>query len=75
MQIVDVKLGTEGDVNVQLVGGKLTLVLAETTPGLTGGVTINIPLTYFLDALKVKLNNTLVSSFIDIIEGVLSTMP
>jgi hypothetical protein len=59
-----------------MVGGKLSIVLSEDTPGLSGGAQINIPTQYFLEALKVKLgNNAIAVSIINIIEGVLSAMP
>lgn len=76
MQVVDIKLGAEGDANVSLVGGKIQIQVSENTPGLDGALQINIPLSYFLEALKAKLNNNaLAVSIINIIEGVLASMP
>ncbi len=74
MQVVDVKLGAEGDCVVTLSGGVLSLMLSEKTAGLQGGINVNIPLAYFLDALKVKANNPIVTSIVSIVEGVLAGM-
>ncbi len=76
MQVVDVKLGSEGDVNVQLIAGSLQITVSEDTAGLKGGLSVSIPLKYFLDALVVKLGgNPLAASIVGIIEGVLAAMP
>lgn len=75
MQVVDVKLGSEGDCAVTLESGMLKLVLSENTPGLSGGVTINVPLSYFLDALAVKADNAIVTGVVKVLDGVLAAIP
>lgn len=58
MQLIDVKLGSEGDANVTFSQGKISIALSENTPGLTGALTVSIPVTYFVDALVKKLGST-----------------
>lgn len=75
MQLVDVKLGAEGDIKVDLVSGVLQLELDENTAGLQGGLKINIPVTYFLDALAAKANSSLVTSIVAVVDGIVKGLP
>ncbi len=75
MEVVDIKLGPEGDVKLVLEAGVIKLTLDEKTPGLSGAVTVNIPLNYFLDALVVKANSPIVTGVVKVIEGVLVAIP
>lgn len=58
MKIIDIPLGAEGDLNITLSAGVLSLVASENTAGLQGGVQLNVPIPYFIDALVAKLGST-----------------
>lgn len=58
MQVVDIPVGAEGDVKVSFSQGVFSVVAGENTPGLTAGLTLNLPVTYFVDALAAKLGGT-----------------
>lgn len=58
MQIVNVPLGSEGSVQVNFSQGNVSLSIAENTPGLTGAIQVNLPVTYFVDALVKKLGSS-----------------
>lgn len=74
MQIVNQKIGAEGNIQVDLVNGVLNVVASENTPGCTVSVTAGIPLTYFVEAGAAKLNSPLLSSIAAILDGVLKTI-
>jgi hypothetical protein len=77
MNVVDIKVGAEGDFQLNLLtGGVIQITLDDKTPGLSGAVQINIPPKYFLDALKMKYSgNILVSGLIGIFESLLYNVP
>lgn len=73
MHVVDAKIGSEGSVTVDFVAGNLMLEVDEATAGLTGGLKVTIPVTYFVDALASKLGQPgqVVGSIIDgLLKGV-----
>lgn len=75
MHLVDVKLGSEGSAKIDLVAGTIVMALDEKTAGLSGGMQVSIPLTYFLDALVAKAGNPIVTGVVKVVEGVLVSMP
>lgn len=58
MQIIDIPLGAEGNVEVDFSAGVFVIKASENTPGLQGSAQINIPVTYFIDAIVGKLGST-----------------
>ena len=58
MQVVDLKMGAEGDAELDIAAGNLVIKVQENTPGFQGAVNLNVPLTYFVDALAAKLGGT-----------------
>lgn len=74
MVLLDTKLGAEGSVNLQLVGGALNLTASENTPGCTVSISASVPLTYFIDQGAQKINSPLVSSIAQVLDGVLKTI-
>lgn len=75
MQLIDVKLGSEGEIKADLAAGIITLTIDEKTAGLAGGLQVSLPLNYFLDALAAKANNPIVTGIVKVMEGVLISMP
>ncbi len=58
MVIKHIVLGPELSGDVTLSGGILSVKLDEATAGLTGGLHLDIPLTYFIDAAVVQLGSS-----------------
>lgn len=75
MQLIDLKLGSEGEIKADLVAGVVVMTIDEKTAGLSGGLQLKIPLAYFLDALVAKANNPIVTGVVKVMEGVLISMP
>ena len=75
MVIVKLPVGAEGAIDCELVGGVLQFELDETTPGLNGKVQLNVPVTYFLDALAAKANSPIVTSIVGVVDGIVKGLP
>ena len=75
MKLVDLKIGPEATAKIELSSGVFSIQLDEETAGLQGGLKLNIPLNYFLDALAEKANNQVVSSVVKVVESVIATLP
>jgi hypothetical protein len=73
MQIVDIKLGSEGELKIDLAAGIVTVELDEKTAGLDGGLKLNIPSDYYVDAIAAKY--TWLAPFAAMAKGVLKGMP
>lgn len=75
MNVVDIKLGTEGEFSLDLVAGVLVLNLSEKMSGLEGGQKINIPLPYYFDAIAAKAGNPFVTGVVKVLESVMVALP
>jgi hypothetical protein len=75
VNIVNQKLGAEGNIAVDLVNGALNVTASENTPGVTVNITASLPLTYYIDAGAQKLNSPIVSAIATVLESVLKQVP
>lgn len=71
MKIVSAKLGTEGNIEVELTAGNLTVTATEDTLGCKINVTATVPLTYLVDAGAAKANSPLLSAIAGVLDGAL----
>jgi len=66
----DIKIGAEGDLDIKLDGGKVTLVATYNGAGGTAALTVSLGAKYFLEKLKAALpQNTFVDGAIDAVEA------
>lgn len=75
MKVVDIALGSEGEVTVDLVGGIVIIELTEKMVGMPGGLKLQLPLPYYLEVLAVKAGNPIVTGVVKVIESVLIAIP
>lgn len=75
MNIVNTKVGAEGQVSVDLEGGVLKVKGTEETQGLKLSLVVEAPLTYYLDAGAQKLNSPLMSALVGVLDGVIKQIP
>lgn len=74
MNLVNQKIGAEGNITVDLTAGVLTMVATENTPGVQISINAAMPLTYLIDAGAQKMNSPLLTSVSQVLDGILKAM-
>jgi hypothetical protein len=75
MKLVDSKLGAEGKVTVDLVGGILQAKVTEDTPGFKASLEVDMPLEYYIEAGATKLNSPFFTAIASMLVGVVKQIP
>lgn len=72
MDLVDKKLGTDGEVKVSQIMGVLSLEVDLNTPILVGKLSLGLQETAIFSALEAKYPNALVVAALEILKGAIS---
>lgn len=74
MKLYSGKIGSEGQLDLDLAAGKLTIAASENTAGAQVTLSGALDLTYFVDQGAQKVNSPIVSALAAVVDGVLKTL-
>lgn len=74
MKLYSGKIGAEGQLDIDLAAGKLTIAASENTAGAVATLSGSLDLTYMVDQGAQKINSPIVTALAAVVDGVLKTL-
>lgn len=74
MELIKKELGAEGEVKLELSGGKLSLLVNYDSKGLDGQVKLSVDSDYFIDELKTKIPGQIDDAILEVLKVALKSL-